>query len=331
MINWKSILSSFNDKPTLLEWLKLVEKALKESVLTSVTTEQDANKENTKLVFNFEDGTQIATDFFPTKGAAAPKIEYIIGTLGPTVGNFTKTKLTFHMSDNTTTTADAYARTGKAVESFSSAVKEVTDENTVNIITVNYDDKTNNTFEVSSARGKQGATGATGAVGPAGPKGADGVSITGIDTVSDEVVGDETLTTLRAHYSNNTTDEFVVTAKNGKDGSGGKYYKHVLRISDKAAGLSAPVLEIFFIDNNSQKTSDINLINTVIKKAYNYRVNIPSGVTPFYYECNGATCDVSAHIIKVYYFNKYPFNVVEAVYVSIDLSDPNFAEEVIEL
>lgn len=128
-------------------------------------------------------------------------------------------------------------------------------------------------------------------------------------------------------YANWTESEIKALA----GGGGGKFYKHVLRISDRAAGLSAPVLEIFFIDNNSQKTSDINLINTVIKKAYNYRVNIPSGVTPFYYECNGATCDVSAHIIRVYYFNKYPFNVVEAVYVSIDLSDPNFAEEVIEL
>ena len=59
MINWKSILSSFNDKPTLLEWLKLVEKALKESVLKSVTTEQDADTANATLIFNFEDGTQI--------------------------------------------------------------------------------------------------------------------------------------------------------------------------------------------------------------------------------------------------------------------------------
>ena len=68
MINWKSILSSFNNKPTLLQWLKLVQKALKESVLTSVTAEQDADKANTKLIFKFEDGTQIDTEFFTSKG-----------------------------------------------------------------------------------------------------------------------------------------------------------------------------------------------------------------------------------------------------------------------
>lgn len=155
MINWKSIISSFNDKPTLLEWLKIVEKALKESVLTSITTEQDANKDNTKLIFNFEDGTKIETGFFPTRGAT-------------------------------------------------------------------------------------------------GAKGVDGVSITGIDTVSDEVVGDETLTTLRAHYSNNTTDEFVVTAKNGKDGGGGKLFVHALNLTDTTTNESYTVT--FYASFNTQIT-----------------------------------------------------------------------------
>lgn len=60
-------------------------------------------------------------------------------------------------------------------------------------------------------------------------KGADGVSIMGIDTVSDEVVGDLTYTTLRALYSDNTTDEFVVAAKNGSSES---LFLHNIKIKD---------------------------------------------------------------------------------------------------
>lgn len=66
MINWKSILSSFNDKPTLLEWLKQVEKALKESVLTNVLTDTKDGK--TAFIFKFADGTEIRTGYIQTNG-----------------------------------------------------------------------------------------------------------------------------------------------------------------------------------------------------------------------------------------------------------------------
>ena len=46
-------------------------------------------------------------------------------------------------------------------------------------------------------------------------KGEDGVSVTSFETVSSTVVGDNTNTTVRAHFSNNTSDEFVIAAKNG--------------------------------------------------------------------------------------------------------------------
>lgn len=57
MINLQSILSLFDDKPTLLKWLKKVEAALAASVLTSVGVEQVG--EDVTLTFNFEDGTSI--------------------------------------------------------------------------------------------------------------------------------------------------------------------------------------------------------------------------------------------------------------------------------
>lgn len=141
MINWKSILSSYHDKPTLLQWLKMVKKALDESVLESASV-NNVDETTITLSFNFADGTKITT----------PSI-----TL------------------------------------------------------------------------PRGLTGAPGKDGAAGAPGKDGVSVTGFDTVSDEVVGNETLTTIRAHFSDGNTDEFVVTATNGKDGSGGgaiKVYKH---------------------------------------------------------------------------------------------------------
>ena len=87
-------------------------------------------------------------------------------------------------------------------------------------------------------------------------KGEDGVSVTSFETVSSTVVGDNTNTTVRAHYSNNTTDEFVVTAKNGKDGSsggGGKLY--LKRLEASKPGIS---YSISFYSSNPEKKFDIN-------------------------------------------------------------------------
>ena len=59
MINYDSILSAFDGKPTLLQWLKLVKKALDESVLKDITLKQDGT--SVVFTFNFEDGTSIST------------------------------------------------------------------------------------------------------------------------------------------------------------------------------------------------------------------------------------------------------------------------------
>jgi hypothetical protein len=66
MINWQSILSSFDDKPTLLEWLKKVQKALNESALTTVTViqEKTGRVNSITLTFNFQDGTKIVAPAF---------------------------------------------------------------------------------------------------------------------------------------------------------------------------------------------------------------------------------------------------------------------------
>lgn len=154
MINWKSIISEYNDKPTLLEWLKLVKKALDESVLESVSV-NNVDETTITLSFNFADGTKITTS-----SITLPR-------------------------------------------------------------------------GLTGAPGAPGTPGKDGAPGTPGTPGKDGVSVTGFDTVSDEVVGNETLTTIRAHFSDGNTDEFVVTATNGKDGAGAvKYYKHLITFAD---------------------------------------------------------------------------------------------------
>lgn len=117
MINWKSILSSFNDKPTLLEWLKMVEKALKESVLTNVLTDTKDGK--TSFIFKFEDGTEIRTDYVQTKGdkgdPGATSITGVEEVSNEVIGNQTATTLRIYLSDGTFDDVVVYAKNGSDV------------------------------------------------------------------------------------------------------------------------------------------------------------------------------------------------------------------------
>lgn len=58
MINYETILSSFDDKMTLMQWLKKVEEALKDGGLSSVTLSQPASN---KVIFHFvfADGSEV--------------------------------------------------------------------------------------------------------------------------------------------------------------------------------------------------------------------------------------------------------------------------------
>lgn len=177
MINYDSILSAFDGKPTLLQWLKMVKKALDESILKNVGITQ--NGEKVVFTFNFEDGTSISTP------------------------------------------------------------------------------------EVTLPKGDKGDKGDTGATGP---KGNDGVSITGINTVSNEVVGDETLTTLRAHYSNDTTGDFVVTAKNG---NGSTIYTHLVTLKSESIKLSFKVIstkETLTLNDAFEQIPDIDYASHIQSK-----------------------------------------------------------------
>ena len=60
MINDNTILSSFNDRPTLLEWLKKVEEALKNDTATGVSVENPAVN-NYIFKITFADGKSISS------------------------------------------------------------------------------------------------------------------------------------------------------------------------------------------------------------------------------------------------------------------------------
>lgn len=85
MINDSTILSSFNDRPTLLEWLKKVEEALKSDTATGVSVE---NPSVNSYIFKitFADGKTIASDTikFPdsVKGVSISNNHLIITTQG---------------------------------------------------------------------------------------------------------------------------------------------------------------------------------------------------------------------------------------------------------
>lgn len=76
MINLDTLLSSFNDKETLMTWLIKVEKALENSTLTSVEAVSSGD-DAVVFKFNFADGTNVTSDPIPL--AAGPQ-----GPQGPT-------------------------------------------------------------------------------------------------------------------------------------------------------------------------------------------------------------------------------------------------------
>ena len=124
MINYDSILSAFDGKPTLLQWLKLVKKALDESVLKDITLNQDGA--SVIFTFNFEDGTSISTPSVTlpkgdtgAKGDKGDKGEQGVSVTGvdevsnEVVGSQTHTTLRFNFSNGTNNEVVVHAENGK--------------------------------------------------------------------------------------------------------------------------------------------------------------------------------------------------------------------------
>lgn len=70
IINKETIISAFDDKMTLLQWLKKLEKVLDKSTLASINTIKVANTQY-KIVLSFEDGTTIESDIIQLQSEIA--------------------------------------------------------------------------------------------------------------------------------------------------------------------------------------------------------------------------------------------------------------------
>lgn len=217
MIDWKTILSSFDDKPTLLQWLKIVEKALQNASLKDVAIKVT---EDNKFVFEFKfaDGSTVTSS-----SLTLPKdITYVEEISSKIVGSQTETTLRLHYSDGTLDEFPIFAENGK-----------------------------------------------------------DGKGISRIEKVSDEIVGTKTITTIRAQYTDGTSDDFSVAAENGKDGSGKLYIHHFNGLITLSDG-KQPSFEIEFLSYSNTK---ITSKNEFVQFAYNnrcYLTTLDSDGTIFY-------------------------------------------------
>lgn len=87
MINKETIISVYDEKLTLLQWLKSVNKALDEAVLTNVEIEQRGNA-TFVFVFTFEDGTQVVSnEIVVNKGDSVESASIVNGHLILTLTN----------------------------------------------------------------------------------------------------------------------------------------------------------------------------------------------------------------------------------------------------
>lgn len=87
MINKQTIISVYDEKLTLLQWLKSVNKALDEAVLTGVEVRQKGNATFT-FVFTFEDGSEVeSSEIVINKGDSVESASIVDGHLILTMTN----------------------------------------------------------------------------------------------------------------------------------------------------------------------------------------------------------------------------------------------------
>ena len=127
MINWKTILSSFDDKPTLMQWLKIVEKALQNTALESVTAKTVPNNA-VAFEFKLADGSTVTSTAANLEAKGISGIEEVSDEV---VGNQTLTTLRAHYTDGTTDEFPVYAQNAPPIYLHAMVVRLDDIENTV--------------------------------------------------------------------------------------------------------------------------------------------------------------------------------------------------------
>lgn len=241
MIDWKTILSSFDDKPTLLQWLKIVEKALQNASLEDVAIKTTGNNMYV-FEFKFADGSTVTSSpiNFLKEISGIEKVSDAI------VGTQTLTSIRVNYIDGTSDDFSVAAENGKdgkagkdgiagkGVSSFEAISNEISGTKTLTTVRAHYTDGTSDDFSVAAENGK---------------------GIESISNVSNEIVGNQTVTTVRAHYTDGTTGDFSVYAQNGSGGGTNIYMHKIAGILDDSAGSG---FNINFLSSESTEIKSVD-------------------------------------------------------------------------
>lgn len=218
-INLKTLLSTFNEKGTLLKWLQQLEKALAQSVLESVTV-TTSTAGLAVFSFNFADDTAIETPPVPLPRGEAGEDGTSIRTITdgtPRIqDDFTITPFIITLTDGTTIPLEVSAANGAAAEAGKDGVgiTEITsgepyESNGYNVTPITITKTEGEPIELSiSAK-----------------NGTNGNGIVTVHALRHYTHNTETITIIEAVTNNGKNPQFEVHAQNGE-----RLYMHHISI-----------------------------------------------------------------------------------------------------
>lgn len=226
-INLKTLLSTFNEKGTLLKWLQQLEKALAQSVLESVTV-TTSTAGSAVFSFNFADDTAIETPPVPLPrgeaGEDGTSIKTITDGTPRIQDDFTITPFTITLTDGTTIPFEVSAANGAAaaagkdgvgIEEITSGEPYESNGDTVTPITITKTEGEPVALSISAKNGTNGTNGVNGT---------NGNGIVTVHALRHYTQDNETITIVEAVTDNGENPQFEVHAQNG---SSELYYHEV--------------------------------------------------------------------------------------------------------
>lgn len=261
-INLKTLLSTFNEKGTLLKWLQQLEKALAQSVLESVTV-TTSTAGSAVFSFNFADDTAIKTPPVPLPRGEAGEDGTSIRTITegtPRIqDDFTITPFIITLTDGTTIPLEVSAANGAAAEAGKDGVgiTEITsgepyesNGDTVTPITITKTEGEPIELSISAKNGTNGVNGI------------DGNGIVTVHTLRHYSNPAETITVVEAVTDNGANPQFEVHAQNGE-----RLYMHHISIYP-AQGAGGGDTELYM--TLAQLSNDLMDYPSLLRALYSY-------------------------------------------------------------